>query len=452
VIGETVISPTWTSRARRSTRTSTVWEEISAADYDTSSRQAGGELARVRGWFNFRGADQQKKVGVLSGGERNRLHLAKLLKSGGNVLLLDEPTNDLDVDTLRALEDALLAFAGCAVVISHDRWFLDRIATHILAFEGDSGSGVVRGELRGLRGRPPPPAVYVSRGLLALVNAEDELAGVLGHETGHVVARHAAARMSAGAPLRVVTGIGALATGVVAPRLGRMVGGLGDVAGDLVLQQYGRQQEREADEIGQRLAAQAGWDPGGLPAFLRTLAREEQLTTGRVRRTAFLSSHPATPERIGDTEARARGLARGPGAPIAAGRDAVLARLEGLVVGPDPAAGFVADGRFVHPDLDLVVEFPEGWEIGNVAAFAEGTAPDGAIRVAIQLAEGDDPMTAARTFAAASDVVYAEGRPRARSTAGPRCRRSPWSAREPTRWPCGSRGSRAVTVSFCCRA
>ena len=88
--------------------------------------------------FNFRGTDQQKKVGDLSGGERNRLHLAKLLKSGGNVLLLDEPTNDLDVDTLRALEEALLDFAGCAVVISHDRWFLDRIATHILAFEGDS--------------------------------------------------------------------------------------------------------------------------------------------------------------------------------------------------------------------------------------------------------------------------------------------------------------------------
>ena len=88
--------------------------------------------------FNFKGSDQQKKVGVLSGGERNRVHLAKVLKSGGNVLMLDEPTNDLDVETLRALEEALLAFPGCAVVISHDRWFLDRIATHILAFEGNS--------------------------------------------------------------------------------------------------------------------------------------------------------------------------------------------------------------------------------------------------------------------------------------------------------------------------
>ncbi len=88
--------------------------------------------------FNFKGTDQQKKVKDLSGGERNRLHLAKLLKSGGNLLLLDEPTNDLDVDTLRALEEALVDFAGCAVVISHDRWFLDRLATHILAFEGNS--------------------------------------------------------------------------------------------------------------------------------------------------------------------------------------------------------------------------------------------------------------------------------------------------------------------------
>src|SRR3546814_10270316 len=90
------------------------------------------------GLFNFKGSDQQKKVGQLSGGERNRVHLARMLKSGANLLMLDEPTNDLDVDTLRALEDGLLEFAGCAVVISHDRWFLDRIATHILSFEGDS--------------------------------------------------------------------------------------------------------------------------------------------------------------------------------------------------------------------------------------------------------------------------------------------------------------------------
>jgi sulfate-transporting ATPase len=120
--------------ARRS-----VWEEISDGGKDTimlGKREVNSRAYAAS--FGFRGPDQQKKVGDLSGGERNRLHLATLLKSGGNVLLLDEPTNDLDVDTLRALEEALVAFAGCAVVISHDRWFLDRIATHMLAFEGDS--------------------------------------------------------------------------------------------------------------------------------------------------------------------------------------------------------------------------------------------------------------------------------------------------------------------------
>jgi ATPase subunit of ABC transporter with duplicated ATPase domains len=116
----------------------TVWEELSGGldiiklgNREVSSRAYCGS-------FNFKGPDQQKKVGQLSGGERNRVNLAKMLKSGANVLLLDEPTNDLDIDTLRALEEALVDFAGCAVIISHDRWFLDRIATHMLAFEGDS--------------------------------------------------------------------------------------------------------------------------------------------------------------------------------------------------------------------------------------------------------------------------------------------------------------------------
>jgi sulfate-transporting ATPase len=116
----------------------TVWEEITGGhdEVEMGKRTVNGRA--YCSWFNFKGAAQQRKVGSLSGGERNRLHLAKLLKTGCNLLLLDEPTNDLDVDTLRALEEALLNFAGCAVVISHDRWFLDRIATHMLAFEGDS--------------------------------------------------------------------------------------------------------------------------------------------------------------------------------------------------------------------------------------------------------------------------------------------------------------------------
>ena len=116
----------------------TVWEEISGGHDEVELGKRKIASRAYVSWFNFKGAAQQRRVGTLSGGERNRVHLAKLLKKGSNLLLLDEPTNDLDVDTLRALEEALLNFAGCAVVISHDRWFLDRIATHMLAFEGDS--------------------------------------------------------------------------------------------------------------------------------------------------------------------------------------------------------------------------------------------------------------------------------------------------------------------------
>ena len=116
----------------------TVWEEISGGDDELILGKRKIASRAYVSWFNFKGRDQQRQVGTLSGGERNRVHLAKLLQKGCNLLLLDEPTNDLDVDTLRALEEALLDFAGCAVVISHDRWFLDRIATHMLAFEGDS--------------------------------------------------------------------------------------------------------------------------------------------------------------------------------------------------------------------------------------------------------------------------------------------------------------------------
>jgi ATP-binding cassette ChvD family protein len=141
--GELRVAPTvelaYVDQSRESLEGSnTVYEEITGGvDHLTVGGREVHGRAYVAG-FNFKGTDQQKKVGDLSGGERNRLHLAKALLEGGNVLLLDEPTNDLDVDTLRALEEALLEFPGCAVVISHDRWFLDRIATHVLAFEGDS--------------------------------------------------------------------------------------------------------------------------------------------------------------------------------------------------------------------------------------------------------------------------------------------------------------------------
>ena len=125
-------------QARALNGSNTVYQEVSEG---RDTIEVGKREMNARAYlasFNFRGPDQQKRVADLSGGERNRLHLAKLIRSGGNLLLLDEPTNDLDVDTLRALEEALVGFAGCAVVITHDRWFLDRVATHMLAFEGDS--------------------------------------------------------------------------------------------------------------------------------------------------------------------------------------------------------------------------------------------------------------------------------------------------------------------------
>lgn len=136
-VGETV-QLTYVDQGRPLNPEKTIWQEISdGEDLIRLGNRDVNSRAYVS-WFNFSGSDQQKLVGSLSGGERNRVHLAKALRQGGNVLLLDEPTNDLDVNTLRALEEALQNFGGCAVVISHDRWFLDRVATHILAFEGES--------------------------------------------------------------------------------------------------------------------------------------------------------------------------------------------------------------------------------------------------------------------------------------------------------------------------
>ncbi len=143
-----------------------VWQEISSGQEKIALGKREVASRAYCTWFGFKGSDQQKRVGSLSGGERNRVHLAKLLKEGGNLLLLDEPTNDLDVDTLRALEEALPSFPGCAVVITHDRWFLDRIATHILAFEGDSKAVWFEGNYQAYEedrrrrprpGRRPPP-------------------------------------------------------------------------------------------------------------------------------------------------------------------------------------------------------------------------------------------------------------------------------------------------------
>ena len=147
-----------TRAATRLNANKTVWEEISGGNEILMLGKREMNSRAYTSAFNFKGTDQQQKVGNLSGGQRNRVHLAKMLKSGANVLLLDEPTNDLDTETLAALEEALEEFAGCAVIISHDRMFLDRLATHMLAYRRRQPLRVVRGQFRGLRGGQDPAA------------------------------------------------------------------------------------------------------------------------------------------------------------------------------------------------------------------------------------------------------------------------------------------------------
>jgi predicted Zn-dependent protease len=243
----------------------------------------------------------------------------------------------------------------------------------------------------------PGGFVYVTRGLLALANSEDELAGVIGHEIGHVVARHSVRQIEASAPFALLFGVPSAIVGIVSPALGGIVGGVGKVASGLVLAPYSRDQEREADQIGIQLAARAGWDPAGLPALLRTLEREEALAGGDPSRISFFANHPATPERVKDTTAAAKALTRGPGRPIAAPRPVFLARLDGLVVGPDPANGIFVKSVFQHPGLGLALEMPAGWRTKNTPAAAIASEPEGRAAVALQMAaEGADPVEGAR--------------------------------------------------------
>jgi predicted Zn-dependent protease len=243
----------------------------------------------------------------------------------------------------------------------------------------------------------PGGFVYVTRGLLALANSEDELAGVIGHEIGHVVARHSVRQIEAATPFSILFGIPSAIVGIVSPALGGIVGGVGKLASGLVLAPYSRDQEREADQIGIQLAARAGWDPAGLPSLLNTLEREEALAGGDPSRVSFFANHPATPERVRDTTAAAKALTRGPGRPIAAPRPAFLARLDGLIVGPDPANGIFVKNVFQHPGLALALDMPAGWKTKNTPAAAIASEPDGRAAVALQLAaDGNDPLAGAR--------------------------------------------------------
>jgi predicted Zn-dependent protease len=243
----------------------------------------------------------------------------------------------------------------------------------------------------------PGGYVHVTRGLLAMLNTEDELAGVLGHEIGHVLAHHSVRRASAATPFEVLFGLPAAALGVLSPGLGGVVAGAGALAGGLVLAPFSRDQEREADQIGMELAAKAGWDPRGLSASLGTLARASRLAGADPDKTGFFSTHPATGERAMDTERAAARLARGAGAPIAGTRPAFLSRLEGLVVGADPAAGVFVGSQFLHPDLGFAWKVPDRWATRNTPELVGASDRDGrAATVLQQAAEGGDPIAGAR--------------------------------------------------------
>jgi predicted Zn-dependent protease len=246
----------------------------------------------------------------------------------------------------------------------------------------------------------PGGYVYVSRGLLALANSEDELAGVVGHEIGHVAARHSAQRQTRGQ----IAGIGA-----VLATLGAAVLGGGELAqgvGQAVqtgaqgwLASHSRDQERQADEIGQKLAADTGYDPAAIGTFLGALGREMELKLGEKRKPNFLDSHPSSDERVRSALARAGKFPRAASAPIAKDRSDFVRRTDGLLVGVDPAQGIFRDTLFLHPDLDFAVRFPRGWQTQNspeavLSKPEQGNALIGLLPV--PKTEGADAKSAAR--------------------------------------------------------
>jgi predicted Zn-dependent protease len=183
--------------------------------------------------------------------------------------------------------------------------------------------------------------------------------------------------------------------GIVSPALGNIVAGTGQVlTGGLVIAPFSREQEHEADQIGQGLAAKAGYDPSGISTFLRTLDREVELLSGEERSFHFLSSHPMTPDRVERTAQRAAELERAPARPVARGHSEFLRRIEGIVVGEDPAQGLFEESRFLHPELDLAIDFPAGWETLNAAQAAGAVSPGKDAFVALQIAESGSTVDA----------------------------------------------------------
>ncbi|HEY8493827.1 MAG TPA: M48 family metalloprotease [Myxococcota bacterium] len=250
--------------------------------------------------------------------------------------------------------------------------------------------------------------IYVSRGLLVLANSEDELANVIGHEIGHVAARHAAQRETRSTGVGVLSAIGTIAAAVIGgPQLGQMVGQLGQVAGAGLIASYSRDQERQADVIGQDLAAAAGWDPSALASFLMTLEREGRLQNqGRERAPSFLDSHPAAGERAVVAERRAREMNVTVRSTTVRGRAEFLRRIEGVRVGPDPRQGVFRDQTFLHPDLGFALTFPAGWRTQNSSQAVGAITPRRDAMIVLESqGQREEPIAAARRWLAANSGV-----------------------------------------------
>jgi predicted Zn-dependent protease len=249
----------------------------------------------------------------------------------------------------------------------------------------------------------PGGYVYVTRGLLALLNTEDELAGVVGHEIGHVAARHTVQRVSRQGPFALITNLVSGVTGFFVPIVGDIVGGVGNLAQSLVFSPYSRSQESQADEVGQDMAAKAGWNPTGLATFLDTLGREEALLSDGPRKPSFFDSHPATPDRVKHTTKHAKDLTQASREPISPSRDAFLAKLDGIVVGQRAANGIVQGSAYRHPDLNFFVQFPAGWNVDNTPVQLAAAPKDGGKAVVLRaVAQGNDPLDWVRALEKAS--------------------------------------------------
>ncbi|RIK99105.1 MAG: hypothetical protein DCC71_20570 [Proteobacteria bacterium] len=252
--------------------------------------------------------------------------------------------------------------------------------------------------------------IYVSRGLVALANSEDELAGVIGHEIGHVAARHAAQREARATGVGLLSVLGTIAAGIVGGgQAAQMASQLGQVAGAGLIASYGRDQERQADEVGQQLAASSGWNPSGLADFLQTLEREDVVRTGNKRQPSFLDSHPLPGERAVVARERAPGLPRGAGAPIAKGRAAFLQRIDGILVGPNPEEGVFRDDHFLHPGLGFAMTFPQKWQTQNTKSAVGAMSPQRDAMIVLELqGPTGDPRAAAQRWVQASPVRVAQ--------------------------------------------